>query len=292
MIVFNTDLDNTLIYSYKHDIGSSKVNVEIYRDREISFMTDYSYDTLKKVNEEVLVVPTTTRTLEQYGRIDLGLGVLPYALVCNGGILLERGRENKEWYIESLRRAEPAKPELLKAISFLDTDSRRTFELRFIRELFVFTKCDDPENVICDLRRILDLNLVDVFCNGAKVYVVPRAIDKGCALERFRNYIREVYLKSSDNAVTVIAAGDSEFDVSMLKAADIAIAPAELKDKLDSFTDNKRPQWAVSPGELSNQEIIFINPAPQSTACASVFSDEVLRIVMDKVSGEISRFPL
>ena len=28
MIIFNTDLDNTIIYSYKKDIGKEKINVE------------------------------------------------------------------------------------------------------------------------------------------------------------------------------------------------------------------------------------------------------------------------
>ena len=39
MYIFNSDLDNTLVYSYKHNIGSDKINVEIYNDREISYIT-------------------------------------------------------------------------------------------------------------------------------------------------------------------------------------------------------------------------------------------------------------
>ena len=34
MIGFFTALDNTLIYSYKHDIGTDKECVEFYNDRE------------------------------------------------------------------------------------------------------------------------------------------------------------------------------------------------------------------------------------------------------------------
>jgi len=43
MVVFNTDLDNTMIFSYKHDIGPEKRNVEIYEGREISFITQRQY---------------------------------------------------------------------------------------------------------------------------------------------------------------------------------------------------------------------------------------------------------
>ena len=79
MIVFHTDLDNTIIYSYKHDIGMRKRNVEFYQGREISYITEETYRLLQQVKNEMLIVPTTTRTLEQYQRIDLGIGQFPYA---------------------------------------------------------------------------------------------------------------------------------------------------------------------------------------------------------------------
>ena len=46
MIAFHTDLDNTLIYSYKHDIGPQKRNVELYQGREISYITEETYHLL------------------------------------------------------------------------------------------------------------------------------------------------------------------------------------------------------------------------------------------------------
>ena len=81
MQIVHTDLDNTLIYSYKHEIGGPKTCVEIYQGREISFMTETSHRLLGQLCSKpgVLVVPTTTRTLEQYQRIDLGIGVPEYA---------------------------------------------------------------------------------------------------------------------------------------------------------------------------------------------------------------------
>ncbi|MDE6221371.1 MAG: HAD hydrolase family protein [Lachnospiraceae bacterium] len=222
MIVFHTDLDNTLIYSYKHDIGDQKRCVEICQGREISFVTQETYRLLQRLSEQksqVLIVPTTTRTIEQYQRIDLGAGVFPYALVCNGGVLLVNGKEDKDWYRGSLERIRYCKSELDNALEFLETDTRRNFELRFIKELFVFTKCEESEAVVKDLRKVLNTNVVDVFHNGVKVYVVPKALDKGKAVERFRGYIGADY---------VIAAGDSEFDIPMLEAADRGIAAPEL----------------------------------------------------------------
>ena len=63
MYIFNADLDNTLIFSYKHNIGIEKLNVELYQGREISFMTELSFKLLKEVNKKAVFVPTTTRTI-------------------------------------------------------------------------------------------------------------------------------------------------------------------------------------------------------------------------------------
>jgi hypothetical protein len=70
MLIFHADLDNTLIYSYKHDIGSDTVGVERYQGRVISYMTGSSYEMLDQIRKRVLFVPVTTRTVEQYERIE------------------------------------------------------------------------------------------------------------------------------------------------------------------------------------------------------------------------------
>ena len=103
MKVFYSDLDNTLIYSYKHEIGERRKCVEVYQGREISFMTEFTWRALKTLMEKLLFVPVTTRTLEQYQRIQLGISMPSYALVCNGGILLKDGEPDRCWYEESLR---------------------------------------------------------------------------------------------------------------------------------------------------------------------------------------------
>ncbi len=235
--IFFTDLDNTIIFSYKHDIGVDKVNIEMYQGREVSYMTKKTYCLLKQVARNMLLVPVTTRTLEQYNRIDLGLGVLPYALVCNGGIMLENGKENKRWYQQSLASVQSAKTELQKAFNLLECDKRRIFELRFIRNLFVFTKCVKPEEVVCKLKKQIDLSVVDVLNNHNKIYVVPKTLRKGESIKRLRRYIE---------GKKILAAGDSEFDISMLQAADIAFAPKQLADKYNLSKDfiimpEKRP---------------------------------------------------
>ena len=251
MIVFNTDLDNTIIFSYKHDIGNDKRNVEIYEGRDISFITQRTYELLQHVKEEVLLVPTTTRTTEQYERIDLGIGVPHYALTYNGGVLLIDGKEDEDWYQESLRLVESGKGELEKSAELLEKEERRTLDVRNLKGLFIYTKCNEPELVIEELKTKLDTSVVDVFNNGVKVYVVPKTLTKGVAITRFKEYVK---------ADKVIAAGDSEFDVEMFKVADISIAPHKL-----SLTHKLTEGTVIMPEE-------------------KVFSEEVLEYVLGSVS--------
>lgn len=225
MTIFASDLDNTLIYSYKHDIGNEKRNVELYQSREISYVTDKTYSLLHELSGKTLFVPVTTRSIEQYKRIDFGIGDIKYALVCNGGVLLVNGEKDSAWYNESLDLVKPCLDELNKGMSILEKEPSRKFEIRFIENLFVFTKCENPKSVVELLRNSLDENLVDVFNNIEKIYILPKSLDKGAAIRRFKKHI---------NAGTVISAGDSEFDVSMLENADIGMVPVDFSWNLSS----------------------------------------------------------
>lgn len=248
MIIFNSDIDNTLIYSYKHDIGQDKIGVEVYQDRIISYMTSKSYSMLKRLEEKVVFVPTTTRTVEQYSRINFGIGCPEYALACNGGVLLEHGKENEDWYQDSLKLIKDAASEFKPAMDYLALDGSRCFEVRNIRGLFLFTKSERPLETIHGLKAVLDTAMVDVFNNGIKVYVVPKSLNKGSACLR---------LKEKLGAERIIAAGDSEFDVPMLKIADIAIAPKKLCDV-----------YSIEAQALCEEE-------------RAIFSDYILEYIMD-----------
>ncbi len=248
MIIFNTDLDNTIIYSYKRDIGKDKICAEIYQGREISFITKRTAELLKEVNEKVLIVPTTTRTQEQYERIDLGIGTPKYALVCNGGVLLVDGEEDRQWYDESRAMVEDCAKELEAARDTLEKEKRRTLDVRFIRELFVFTKSDEPQATVERLKMALDTKKIDVFSNGVKVYAVPKALNKGRAVRRLAQKL---------GAEKIVAAGDSEFDVTLLNAADTALAPKDFP----------LPQLLTGKYRIMTEDGIFSEYVLQNVLC-------------------------
>lgn len=219
MNLFASDLDNTLIYSHRHDIGPDKICVEMVQGREASFMGREWVESLKGVGRKFLFVPVTTRSMEQYGRLDLGNGVPRYALVCNGGVLLRDGVRDPAWYKESLGLAEASVDGLHRSIKLLEEDPNRSLEVRFVEKLFVFTKSSRPQESLRRLREQLAPNRTDVFQNGEKVYVLPQNLDKGRGIMRLRKLLRPDL---------VFAAGDSEFDKSMLLKADIGMCPEGL----------------------------------------------------------------
>lgn len=219
-MVFHGDLDNTLIYSYKHNRDVPVKWVETYQGREISFMTEISWHLLQQVRKQVLFVPTTTRTVEQYQRIRLGSDTPEYALVCNGGLLLVNGGKDEDWYEESRALTAECQKELHQAERILETDEYVDFQIRNIEDLFVFTKSAQPKETVRRLRPHLDVERVDVWAHGAKIYIIPKTLSKGEAVKRFRHRVP---------GEQVVAAGDSRFDISMLEEADLALAEHGLK---------------------------------------------------------------
>lgn len=222
--IFFSDLDNTMIYSYKHDIGDKKKCVELYQGREVSYMTDSTLLCLGNLmqNGQTLFVPVTTRTREQYSRI-LFPHIPDYALCCNGGVLLIDNVADENWYAQSLSLIQNCAEELLLAKEFLEKEPTRTMDVRFIDDLFVFTKSSQPEDTLSRLKNILNPELMDVFTNHVKIYAIPKVLNKGTAIQRFLDYFF-----SPMNHPTTYAAGDSLFDIPMLLAADVAFAPSSL----------------------------------------------------------------
>ncbi len=139
-----------------------------------------------------------------------------YSKFCGGG--LEKGEGTIDCFIREF------KEEMNLAMELLEREPRRKFELRYIEKLFIFTKCNDPETVVNDLKTFLDTKYVDVFSNGEKVYVVPQTLNKGTAVDRLREKLKPEF---------VIAAGDSTFDIPMLSTADRGLVPSGFIQKYE-----------------------------------------------------------
>lgn len=237
MILFHSDLDNTLIYSHRHDIGPDKVCVENYQNREVSFISKEAMKILRRIQSGLVFVPTTTRTIEQYSRIHFDMEIPKYALVCNGGILLIDGQVDDRWYGQSMDLISQARKELEHSIELLGKDENRYFDIRYIEKLFVFTKSSEPQKTMGRLLSRLDSDQIGVLCNNEKIYVIPKELNKGKGIMR---------LKERLHPEKVIAAGDSLFDIPMLTVSDLGFCPQGLiPDSKPSIREYPKESFTV-----------------------------------------------
>ncbi len=222
-ILFACDLDNTLIHSHKHRKDGEKC-VELYEGREQSFMSGKAICLLKSLmkDEHVCFLPVTTRSVKQFSRIEF-----PYtpacALVSNGGTLLVKGAEDRDWKDGMKSAAEPYMPQLLDFYGKYDGDSRFT-AARIVDELFLFFGFNTPDEA-AEFKRIAEKEIpLPVEITGRKLYIFPPCLTKGNAVKKYAELI---------NADYIISAGDSAIDISMLSASDIAMIPDNaLKDSI------------------------------------------------------------
>ena len=189
-------------------------------------MTTRTQELLRGVQEKVRFIPCTTRSMAQYQRLQLLPHWQPqFALVANGGILLEHGNVDEAWYQESLQLAEQAAEQLRLAAVLLEKAQSRILPVKWIDRLFLFTKSDEPEQLQRQLLTQLDLTQTEVLLHGQKLYVLPRQLHTGTAVQRLRCRYPQAQ---------IFAAGDSAFDIPMLLAADYAYAPESLAEVLQA----------------------------------------------------------
>lgn len=220
MIILASDLDNTLIYSQRRFLEGDKRCIEIYKDKNISYMTEKTIELLKELQNHIMFIPITTRSRIDFLRIDFSSVRVPrYALVCNGGMLLVDNQIDEDWYRESLKMIKDSVPVLKQAMDLLEKDEFRTLDVRFVEKLFVFTKTSEPKKTIQMLKNHLNKGGVYIFSYREKVYVLPKILNKGIGILRLKNLLK---------AEKIIVAGDNVLDIPMLKKADSSYFPEEI----------------------------------------------------------------
>ena len=258
-VILFTDLDNTLIYSHRHQISDPVVWVEELNGRRQSFMSRGSFDYFK-TQEWLEVIPTTMRTPEQYGRLlDLGDAMgWHLALVCNGAILLVDGKEDLSWREESLRLSENDQPAYEDAVRKAFAAYERENIVSVDRIMF-YIKGTEVDRTYSYLREHTDPEHVFVYKDSRKVYCLPVSLHKGCAVQRFKKktqgdgpFVREHknsfltarmpdrYTGGADSSaegLLCIAAGDGPSDVGMLEQADICLCPRALDNAVTRAGD-------------------------------------------------------
>ena len=217
-ILFLCDLDDTLLYSFRHK-KEGDICVEKIDGKAHGYMPPDVYNALGALSRKVEFIPLTTRSQEQFERIEWPQGTeINYALLSNGARLLVNGRADEEWEkiydgIYSPYNAEISA--LLKSLKSLTQYGVKSVDNRYIQ-----VNCKTAEGaqkLICTFGKDGKLTRA---ASGKKAYFYPPNADKGGAAARIKAKLK--------HKVT-IAAGDSETDVNMLLEADYAVAHERLK---------------------------------------------------------------
>ena len=209
------DLDNTIIFSHRKEIGE-KVLVEMLRGKNQAYMTRRGYDLLQVIPRNAFI-PVTSRREEQYRRISFFKdGTVPaYALIDNGGILLLNGERDTEWLEESYRIVGEDTDRLIKMQHFFSG----VLETKLQDQLILFLK---PGELADEVKACADGEGLMTFHHSDKMYVCSGKLTKGNAVRRFL---------ARFPVGCVLAAGDSEIDESMIDAADRAFMSKDLERK-------------------------------------------------------------
>lgn len=206
MILFASDLDNTLIHSYKYR-RDDDICIEHYEGREQTFISTRALDLLKEIAAQILFIPVTTRSIAQYRRIFWTEDFKPrLAVVANGAYLLNG--DNQENFIVTNH-----KTELNRQLASAD---KNLFTIaQIVDESFLYLRCRDD----VDVDKIFFDTKLTIQHRGKKFYIFPPQLNKGEALRRL------IKKFSPDK---IICAGDSVIDLPMLELADVAFIQKNL----------------------------------------------------------------
>lgn len=217
-IWFASDLDNTLIHSYKHRQKEDQC-VEWLNGAEQSFMTKTSIQLLKDMRPSITLLAVTTRSLEQYRRIQWPEGCKPdLAITTNGAFLIDgNGEEDSSWAEETRVFCRHDRAEVEKKYQEFQ-ESTDVFRSKIVDDAYLFLCSIEEIPVEPYIKTFQKDTLLSVEGNGMKIYFFPPRLNKGDALKRIRERFSPMY---------VAAAGDSLIDLPMLRLADLSFIPQD-----------------------------------------------------------------
>lgn len=250
MNAFASDLDRTLIFSKRilsaYGSDGNEECIELLDGKPISYISPKTKEVLKQINEDMLFIPVTTRTIEQYKRIRLFQeDIVPeYAITSNGGTILKRGEVLKEWtlHIEGLlRNSTPLEEVMKKVTAFDDTTWIKKIKPGDGVFFYIILHTDrfSPERFV-ELRELSDQLGWQISLQGRKLYFIPKILTKWTALH---------YLREAIGLEDIFTAGDSILDLELITNGTVGIAPlhGEVLEKFPAL--NKTREAGINASE-------------------------------------------
>jgi hydroxymethylpyrimidine pyrophosphatase-like HAD family hydrolase len=247
-VLVATDLDGTVLFSDRA-MGTDRPAperlrpIDVVGDHIYAYMTDTVVDGWTRLAHDGAVLPATTRSVDQYTRLQLPGRAPRYAVVCNGARILVDGSSDPDWerrvrtalrgaapYTEVERQCSQWRDQHAFASSPHSATNQR-LQLRSVEDFFVYFTVTVREDWL-----VAFAGEVASWCTahgwraslqGRKLYVLPEVLDKATA-------VAEVAARTG--AGRVVAGGDSLLDEGMLRSADAAIRPAHGELAVTGYT--------------------------------------------------------
>ena len=238
-VLLACDIDNTLIHSWKHQ-KEGDLCIEHIGEREQGYMSRKAAVLYSSLPDNIFLVPVTTRSVEQYRRIMWpGSREPDLAVTTNGAILLgprDKNGENArsrllqndpggdisgichEWIAQSKSASAPCR-QAMNELGEIILASGHYLRVRMVDDFYLFAYCEegrDPKEAVPESALGNGLQIVS---SGRKIYFLPPAFNKGEAVRRLEDLLRPPM---------ILAAGDTEIDLSMAEPADLMFIPEKL----------------------------------------------------------------
>ena len=256
-ILFTSDLDKTLIFSKRRLLeGEDYKLIEEIEGRPISYMSEQTFNMLVKLNEQIVFIPVTTRSLEQYRRLTcFQQEILPQVeIVSNGGIVFNNGVRDENWdaHIAQQMKNLFVSLEMIPKFAFPVFNAPFVESIHLMDDLFYLLKVDEhaiTAQVITELKKLLVQAEWTCHLQRNKLYILPKFLTKGAAVA----YIKSTFIHSVH-----AAAGDSTMDLSMLKLADFMYIPAHA-EIAELGDDDLNASFNESYSDFSNKLLSAID---------------------------------
>lgn len=257
-MIFASDLDQTILFGKRFITESNQLYkvVEMLDGIPISHMSVRAIQLLKEVHKQLLFVPVTTRTREQYCRIDIFQEEITprYAITSNGGNVLIEGRVDEDWHRRVVSRMNNecgAFGDILERFAKISNDTWVIKE-NIAEHLFFYSIIDRekmPFDELAEFSNWIEGQNWSMSIQGRKLYLVPQAVNKRDAVH---------YVSSLEDDMEIIAAGDSLLDMPLLEIAGQALVPphGELYQFGQNGGDVSKLQFTLAEGISSSEEIL------------------------------------
>ena len=213
------------------------LSIDPFYAEDQGFINEKTFELLEEVQKHAEFVPVTTRSIEQFMRINWEKDVCPeLAVTTNGAILLNKETKELSWEDESRQLLENYRTELDDILAMLSEEDCYV-RCRKVDDMYVYVSCKDGVDINEKVNYYSGKTKLNIAASGKKIYFLPPDFNKGSAIDRLKAYFKPDY---------IIAAGDSRIDIPMLERSDLAFCKQSIVD----FVDNKNKRVFSDENDL------------------------------------------